>query len=85
MTTTKTTSDVSIEHLDFMARCEYIRPGACERPAAWLATTRCCGASRLFCGECRVRATSPGSVLCYCPECGQRDLPRATGLIWRPL
>lgn len=75
-----------IEHLDFVARCQYSDGRRCGgRPAAWLAITRCCGASRLFCEPCRVRTTTQGSALRYCPECGKRDQPRRTALIWRPL
>ena len=73
-----------IEHLDWTPRCEFgVVP--CGAPAAWLATTRCCGASRLICNGHRVYITTGGTTLKFCPECGVRGQPRATALDWRPL
>jgi hypothetical protein len=85
-----TRSDVDvIEHLDFDPElaCEATKP-PCGRPAEWILRCRFCGASALYCTQCRMHAerlAALPSAVSGCKHCLRTRRDLADLVMWIPV
>lgn len=72
----------NLAHLDFRPTCSHST--GCSSPAAWFATTLCCGDTALLCEAHRVRLLTSDKLM-RCGACGLRDQQPATAVELRKL